>query len=361
MAKVLLHIGAPKTASTTLQNLFFYPLHQKGIINYLGQKEYFTVNHANKKESWHYKTYQKIRTDLLWGENFSQNSKKYKKQIDLCLDKKKINIISDEVLFNKDQIRKLIAFPERVARMQFLLQGHSVRVFCVLRRQPEYLLARYTQNYSNGWYYVKNNNSFEKYYQNIISEPEKRKEILHYIDSIKGYKDAFGKVHCLFFEELLENEFSYYQKIASLASIKIKKKDIPRKKLNVKPKNKEGYITYPSWDRGRLVLNRTLPIFYHKLYSKIFFIRACNLIIRSLNFLFLRYNILLSPLQKKNSYQKLIKFFNKLLSTFDKPTLHPYLNEQKQQTILKLCKKTNQELAKEGFLRSQDLKKYGYL
>lgn len=360
MAKILLHIGTPKTGSTSLQDLFFYSMHQKKIINYLGKINYsFRINKNNKKGVLRYETYKKIKKAVFLKENFTTNDlKKYRKQINLVIDKNKINVISEENFFVKDKICNFIPFLERIKRMQLLLQGHSVSVLCVLRRQPEYLFSYYIQNYNNGWYFVKNNN-IAKYYKNILSNAQARKETLYYADNLKQYKKTFGNIHCLFFEELLENEFSYYQKIATLLNLKITQKDIPIQKENVKQKTKKGYTTYRNWDlKDILTTNKSLPIIHYKIYKSLFLIKISNLLPRILRRLFLRYNIFLNLSQKQKIYSKIRRI---ILNFFDKATLHPYFTNEQKQTILKLCREANQELAEEKFCTLQDLKKYGYL
>ncbi|MBL4759587.1 MAG: hypothetical protein JKY80_01870 [Mariprofundaceae bacterium] len=45
MSKLVIHVGYPKTATSTIQNKFFYPLHQKGEINFLGKACLGDVNY----------------------------------------------------------------------------------------------------------------------------------------------------------------------------------------------------------------------------------------------------------------------------------------------------------------------------
>lgn len=361
MAKFFLHIGSPKTASTSLQDFFFCDLHNKKKINYLGKRNDYELALQNQESSHYCQVFQKINNALLWEKDFLKNLSQHQSQINSIVDNQKINVYSEEVLFNRDNTRCVIPFSERLQRIQTLLQNHSVKVFCVLRKQAEQVFSRYIQNFSNQWYYTKHNNTIEKYYKNLISNSQELDLMTSYCTTLEAYKNAFGGVYCLFFEELLADEFSYYQKIAKFLEVKINKKDIPQKRKNERKKNNYGYITVRSFHHGGLIKNQLIEITPYKVYRDLLLNKIMNGIPYALYLCFFRYNIILAPPTRRRIRNELMKMFHFLKRFLQKPIMHPYFTKEQKQTILRLCKKNNQELANKKFCKKEDLKKYGYL
>ncbi len=359
MAKIVLHIGSPKTATTTLQRVFFHRLHRKNNIHYIGKRsDLLHIKQSSKQELYYHNIYDKIMYSLLWGADFSKSLTAHARALNSIIDTHKINVLSEEALFHRDKIRGLIPFLERIQRLKALLAGHSVEVVCTLRKQTEYLYSRYVQNYESQWHYIKHNHTIETYYHNIISQLEERKLILYHIDTLRQYCQAFGKLHCLFFEEFLQDKFSYYQKIGNLLRLKITSADIPKRKLRTKQKTSKGYVTTYRSLPGYMVKNRKVPV----ILSRLIFAKLCSLAPRVISRIFLRYNIFLTKDQKNKLYQKLIKKLPRvLLNIFCRPILHPYFTKKQKRTIFELCRASNKKLATEGFCKEQDLKKYGYL
>ena len=355
MAKILLHIGSPKTATVTLRSVFFYRLHQQKNINYIGKRLDEVL--INQEPSYH-NIYDKIIRPSLQRADFYQNLTSHIQTINSIIDQHKINVISDELLFNRNNDQG-VSFLERTQRLKALLAEHSVEVFCTLRQQAEHLYSKYVHYYRNQWHYIKHKDTIDKYYTNLISQPKNNKRVLYYIDTLRQYRITFGKVHCFFFEELLQDKFSYYQKIGNLLRLKITSADIPKLKLNTKQKTSKGYVTTDRFFHGHLVKTRKVPV----VLSRLIFANLCSLAPHVISRIFLRYNIFLTGEQKNKLYDKLTskKFKHVLLNIFCRPTLHPYFTKKQKRTIFELCRASNKKLATESFCKEQDLKKYGYL
>jgi hypothetical protein len=88
--KLLLHIGYPKTATTTLQEEIFMKLHKKGKINYLGRTTKSSHTRSGKSLFrgidwvWHLRQY------YIAGEALKKGS--------ISLSSNKLNVMSDEDL-----------------------------------------------------------------------------------------------------------------------------------------------------------------------------------------------------------------------------------------------------------------------
>ena len=369
MAKIVLHIGAPKTATTTLQNWFFYALHQKGMINYLGKVSTHVVNDDPFKQL----KIDQFNTSVSGDRGDSQSLNKCKEELNALIDENKINVLSEERFSSEAPYRDWIPFAERIKRLKFLLQGHSVTVLYVLRRQSEHFYSQYVEIYPLLRHVSNDTNTIAKFYADITScDPQKKKfyerTVFQYSNACREYKKEFGEVHCLFFEELLENEFSFYQKIATLLNITMTQQDIPTNKSNVRQKSEQGYISYPHENELRF---RNIVLLGHRcfriptknttFYRDLALVPICDFLPRILYYLFVHYNILFSASQKNKLKLKQERVVVFLWGLFLKATVHPYFTEQQKQCILALCKESNQMLVKEHFCTMQDLKKQGYL
>ena len=286
----------------------------------------------------------------------------------LLLDENKINVLSEERFSSEVPYRDWVAFAERIKRLKLLLQGHSVAVLYVLRRQPEHFYSHYIEDYSLLRHVSCDSDTMTKFYADITScDPQKKKfyerKVFQYINACREYKKGFSEVHCLFFEELLENEFSYYQKIATLLNITMTQQDIPTNKSNVRQKSKQGYISYPhenelSFRSIVLLAHRCLkiPTKNTTFYRDLALTPICDFLPRMLYYLFVHYNILLSTSQKNKLQLKQERGVAFLWSLFLKPTVHPYFTEEQKQTHSGALQRTQSSAGKRAFLHHARLK-----
>ena len=360
MARILLHLGTPKTATTSLQVLFFNYLHKQGRINYIGKRSDFaSIKTESKQEQLYHHIYRKVIYPLRFGDNFDKNLVENKQRINSIIDEHKINVISDENIFfafDNDIYGTQVFNLELTQRLQTLFAGHFVEALCVFRKQADYLYSWYVHHYPDKWHYIKNHGTIKKYYNDIKLRFDKRRSMLCYADIMQQYSKVFHRAHCLFFEELLQDKFSYYQKIGKLLRLKITSADIPKFKLNTQQKTKYGYIT------SRILLPDRVIRHGHAPQNNRFILRKITFFcLRGISRVFFRYNIFLTKQQKKNIYARLMALVDLPINSPYNPKLHPYFTKKQKRTIFELCRASNKKLATEGFCKEQDLKKYGYL
>ena len=372
MANVILHIGSPKTATTTLQDLFFDPLHHKGKINYLGKLPAYQgkinylgklpayleklPNHLaklpvhptddtnNKKELLR----RKVSLAFLSAMNSNslhKNRDQLKSLLNSALDKEKTNVLSQESLFGSGangQFHYHGSMVERIQHLRYLLQDHSVTVFCMIRRQPEYMYSLYVQGYR----YIrkaKNRHNIKAYVSSVLSDDTYRRELLGYSDTLKAYRKTFGAMQCLLYEEFVDHQFACYQKIATLLNITITQNDVPTQKQNAALKTRLGYVSCTDSPVVKWCLShpsKLLSSMYFEFY--VYAVWVARIVIKLLR--------LQRDLRRRA--ERRLK---------NEPFLHLYLTEKQKRGILNACKATNLDLVKENFFTMQDLKKYGYL
>ena len=352
MAKVILHIGFPKTASTTLQNSFF-PVLDKKKINFLGKTHTQRNNHLEGIDD---KSFPPINHHLIWSKDFWDNFAGYQEQLSELLMEDKINVFSEEMLSPSNtttKLRHVVAFPERLKRLKSLLSGHSVEVLCVLRRQPERVYSYYAEGYPNIYSHMPETNTPVKFYEKYIVRDENTEtDLLNYEFILQSYRETFGgKIYCLFFEELSENSFSFYQKIASVLKLEVSSQDIPTRNYNVKKKNSRGYIVNSRCLIPRMHLGKV------RLYKKSLFFLLIFKCWRALH------RFVWKPL-RRFSFLRLIRIKIKQRFKFgydDKEVLLPYFTEEQKKGILERSRQFNQKLFRSGFCSEEELRKYGYL
>ena len=362
MANVILHIGSPKTATTTLQDLFFDPLHHQGKINYLGKLSayieklpdhlaklpvYPTDDTNNKKELLRHKASLAFLS-AIDSNSLHKNRDQLKSLLNSALDKEKTNVLSQESLFGSGadgQFHYHGPMIERAQHLRYLLQDHSVTVFCMIRRQPEYMYSLYLQTYMTlhllrNRHNIKDRHNIKAYVSSVLADDTHRRELLGYSDTLKAYRKTFGAMQCLLYEEFVDHQFACYQKIATLLNITITQNDVPTQKQNVALKTRLGYVSRADSPVEKWCLSRSSKLLSSMCFEfYVYAVWVARIAIKLLRF------------SKKPAERRLL----------NEPFLHPYLTEKQKRDILNACKATNLDLVKENFFTMQDLKKYGYL
>ena len=326
MAEIILHIGSPKTATTTLQTIFFKNLHKERKINYLGKLQ------------------NEIYYTFFYQKNIPKEMQYYRKLLNSLLNESIPNIISNEIFFQDNIFHYIIPQAQFVKRLKYLFQDHNVKIMAVIRKQEKYFYSIYVEEYFEYWYYAKYSSTIKGYYDTIISKGD----ITYPITTLRNYRNNFGDVNCFIYEELLADSFSFYQKLAKLLQVTITKKDIPQKKTNIKDKNEKGYIAHQRYlDLSIIIRKKQIPIIYYRYYFYLLSQKIIEYSIKLTMFLF-----------KKKVNNKMI---NKYYLFRPKQKLIPFFDKQQQRRIYELSLPINEKLVSEGFYKKKELKKYGYL
>ena len=252
MAKVLLHIGLHKTATTTLQKNVFCELSRNNEINYLSiSKECFASFN--------------ITPLVAKGKINSLN-----------LDNSKLNVISDERITLPDTFLKTIVsykdideildYKTILKKYRAILLNHEVTILLSIRNQKDYLSSlSYTFSKLLKKYYLKEN------YSNFIydSNNSLHKDIedsINFYDIWKYLVNSYGdsNVKVLLYEDLIENPKNYFNLLGNILQIEpIRIEKMFEHKLNESYK-KSGIIkvTQPN------VVFKVLSFFYRVILKK---------------------------------------------------------------------------------------------
>jgi len=324
--KLLIHIGYPKTATTTLQHKIFYELYKQNKINFLGK----TLLGFNKAQDMleHIMLNKKIDSNIKLSEN-------------------KINVISEELLSstfwyldrNKDIIYLSLSDMAYRAYMSFKDYKSVKKIILSIRNYPDLIYSFYVENYISNFRYFDDLNTPQKFLEHLFNNTEKYTpffEMFYFSNVLDSYAKYFGKenMEIFFYEDLVNKEKIYYEKWAKLLNMNVDViENLFETKENVKKKGKKGYII--ELDYGYL-----LSAFLHetgliKIYSKV----RDNFIIRSVSKNI--YTILKRRIKEKIEFEK-----------FDDVTKQK-IREFFKEDILKVAEKYDLDMNK--------LKKYGYI
>ena len=205
MKKIILHVGYPKTGTTSLQNGLF--LNLKNGINYLGiAKAPFSDYHHLLR-----------RTLQPWILNAGQEGITELNTLLTNRIKPGINLLSEEGFINSQNKPGPPIEPNEIKKI-LVSKCDSIEIVIVLRNQAELIYAIY----ANGGLIDKYGNILNtNNYIDMCLNDRNYRSFFNYANIIKKYKIIFGdeNVHVLFFEDFLYNKNQYFNKWSKILSI----------------------------------------------------------------------------------------------------------------------------------------------
>jgi len=299
MIKILLHIGLPKTATTSLQDNVLVPLEEKGLINIVSVTTLF-------------------ERDLTDDE------------FESLLTEQCLNVISEERITETDKNNYDIF----INRLSKLLKKYEVNTLLSLREPVDFIYSYYVQTFPQVFSQTKNLNNFKVFINQILQTPEDDIFRMFFFSSfIKFLSEKFTNINILLYEDLKYDQNVYFESLSKLLPVNKDelKNMFNKKEKNVKKQNSNGKIS-----RG-LKLTEILRI--QKLKNKNRFI----------------YSVL-----KICLIIELIRVIDKYLYLNKKEVLHYLPNSNDKKKIKQLLLVDNDLIEKYNLPRKK-LIKYGYI
>ena len=232
---LLIHVGYPKTASSSLQFGLFKFLDDLGHLKLKTWRQKDTREHLDKRLS-----------SLLFNKKkINQNYK--------ILNPTKLNVISDESLTAPLRLRKVnygpdiidpLFFPELIKKefKNHLEEGFKIKILVVLRNQFDLLYSQYVEEYKLVLN-KKSNLLFDKNHKVDLKDLE----IYDYALYLDKLEESFGRenITIAFFEDLKNDLKNFSYQIATLLNYDEKEvaEILLKYHINKKNKNNKGYIT----------------------------------------------------------------------------------------------------------------------
>jgi hypothetical protein len=244
--KLIIHIGYPKTGSSSLQHNVFSNLYKDGKIEYLNHLT--TKNDGNGDYSV-YKNYQQI----LKGTKFKKNEI-LKELENLKTIGKNVTVLSSESLshisVNSPYSSSRRSAIENAIKLKNLFNPYfdKIEILMFLRAQYTLIPSQFVQEYKNIRRRNKKIKDLESYINHLFSlDIDDELLNFNYHAMYRAYSDVFGEqnTHILFFEDLKDNLFIIADKLAMLldCDIEVIKKLLEISARNVTVRNRNGNLT----------------------------------------------------------------------------------------------------------------------
>jgi hypothetical protein len=209
MKEVLLHIGYPKTATSTLQNNLFYELHLDGKINFLGR---------SKRGNKVFNPSEKLVQEAMFGNPIPTGQA-------LHLSEDLLNIISNEDIsfsfYNIDGARYLkpcdpFVTAERLYTY-FASEDCKVKILITLRSQDSLIPSYYVEGFRWHFRYEESLDTFDKFVnQGLAHKMNGMFRMFYFFEIIEKYADLFGKenITILMYEDITHDIDSFSSKLS---------------------------------------------------------------------------------------------------------------------------------------------------
>lgn len=332
MKQLLIHIGYPKTATTTLQNHLFTVLDGEKKLNYLGRS-----NKICKRFQYGEEFVSKLVFDNkganIDSQYFSEDLLNVISNEDIVLSFK--NISQNKVLNDSDPTK----VPEKLYSI-FHSLDYTVKILVTIRAQVDMIHSFYVEGFKWHFRHEKSLDTFEKYLLEGVGKKENGIFLMfYYYNVIKSYVDVFGldNVKILLYEDMVYDKENYIKEVSEFLSIDSDTvgEVIFNKKDNVKLKNNEGsYTNHLTFDQIVIdMFRRLLP-------------RYCFVKLKENKGL--RYFVI--------NMTKFLRIFK-----FGSVKFIPKLDENQKVTIYDEFCHSNYKLATEFGVDINKLKRYGYV
>jgi hypothetical protein len=330
--KLLIHVGYPKTATTTLQDGLFLPLHKGGYINFLGR--------SRNSNSDYFEQAGTFSRSLFKDNELDDHILKFSSDV--------LNILSEETLtfptFLKEKqwkssLTKSTEFPSAI---QNKLKGKvdDIEILVTIRNQPSLIYSLYVTKYRYFLDDIKPSVPSNSLFEADGSFKKDLFSIYYFSEVLKKYADTFGKdkLHIVLFEDFKADKNSYYQQLAKIIDVE---KDLVEKSLNgVHHRKKEELKS--GYKREFKDYTRT------------------GQIVRKMEDSFFKFDSV-KKLEKKYNSNKYVTFVKNNYLTNKRVYSIPKLTTEQKESIINEFKESNLELANEFNLNTEKLKNFNYI
>jgi len=334
--QLVLHIGYPKTATTTLQEELFLGLHQRGIINYLGRTVQSTHIPFWRKSIFEDKDWVvDLRKHFFLGEDLDLSGWE--------LSPDKLNVLSDEDftfhglfhLARFGEFKNPFEFPAELQKLTS--KADEVTLLLTIRNQPALLHSCFVQKYR----FIHNHQAGMSFSNFILDEAGHFKKADFEMYDFNLLTEAYitslqANLKVLLFEDFLYDRLAFEKDLAALLDIdqQLIASLLGEKHHRKRSKKKEGIVT-----------GITKPTALKRMVQRVAGAENMDR--------YLTRSWYLNGAPKKRLEQL---FFQKTI-----PYTLPHLSEQERKIIQRNYRESNETFFKEQGIDPGKLHQYGYI
>ncbi len=337
--KLIIHIGYPKTATTTIQDGLFVNLHNQGIINYYGKSEY------NNNDKFNYA--RNICNDMFLDDEFRDKG--------IILSSDVVNVISEELLtlpsiFREIQWRRKVAnsfnFHQRLQK-HFMDKADQIIIMVTLRKQQEAIYSLLVEQYPR---LIKNEDYIGYKAQKIMFNNNQFNSdlftIFYYNRVLQQYACSFGKdnVKMFFFEDYQYNKNLFIQELSKIIGVNSTTVEGLLKSVHYREKKMSGHAYYKKV-RKKTPASHSLQLVLKNNFMK-------GLLMKT-------YAIRKKYYTVNNYFAEIVKKLQRKKST--RTYMIPKLTEAQKSVIFNEFREDNMGLVNEFNINEEKLRKYGYI
>jgi len=203
MYKIALHIGLPKTATTSLQSNLLYRAHLEGKLNFLGRHgEPFSDDYFNPFED----VYSKLNK-----KDMSHNEiHELREELSKHLKHNMLNVISEEALSLVHGVHYV-----RLENLKRILSFCDVSALVSLRNPLDFFFSYYAELYRWDFHEKNEIDTLDKFAEELLINPtEEDFDILFFDRFLSGVLILFPNLNVILFEDLKHGQDCYIDKLA---------------------------------------------------------------------------------------------------------------------------------------------------
>ncbi len=206
MYRIVLHLGLPKTATTSLQLNVLMPLHREGEINYLGR-------YKTALDDDYFNPFGNILR-LLNGAETSGDYSVVRERLESRLVEDRVNVISEESLTYS---RK---YKETIPDLSRLLRPYHTQALISLREPTSFLYSYYVELFRWKYHSDERMNTLEKFVERVESEPDSDEfDVFFYHRLLANIERSFPELQILLFEDLRHDPESYFGTLSEIIDV----------------------------------------------------------------------------------------------------------------------------------------------
>jgi hypothetical protein len=198
---LLLHIGLPKTATTSFQVNVLQSLHEDSKINYFDIPKY----HINRAT---------LNPLNIRGKLSIKDINTLQQEVEVLLSKDRLNVVSNENL-STTRINKNVFY-----NLTQVFNNCNIKLLVSIRSPVDMLFSNYVQSFPNRFFWHRHKNTFNKYSQDFIINHHSQEYLeFMYEDYLQVIDCFFNNKTVLLFEDLKSDKESYFSSLAACLNI----------------------------------------------------------------------------------------------------------------------------------------------